>query len=178
MKKILTSLGLSMLVLSSCGTGKKVEVSDKYNYHEIVECDIPVAKRFDRIPNGRQGHPYDRNYLHIINREAGEANLFFILKPDKRLKKRFSDYAHKKSYEEVASKYGNFKIYKSDFHNPVTKSLISVTYTLMGERINKKNFKTFISFNAPTEAQAKEELDYLLDYCQQTWRKSKKEGGE
>lgn len=167
-----------MLVLGSCGTEKKVEVSDKYNYHEIVECDIPVAKRFDRLFWKQGKNLYDRSYAHVINEEEAEMNAFYILKPDKRLKKRFSDYAHKKSYEEVESKYGNFKIYKSDFHNPVTKSLISVTYTLMGERINKKNFKTFISFNAPTEAQAKEELDYLLDYCQQTWRKSKKEGGE
>jgi len=175
MKKILITLGLSILMLSSCGTEKKVDVSEKYNYHEIVECDIPVAKRFDRIPDGKQGHPYDRNYLHIINREEAEANLFFILKPDKRIKKQFVEYATDKDMIKIESKYGNFKIYKSDFHNPVTKSLISVTYKLLGERIDKK---TYISFDAPTEAQGKEELDYLLDYCQQTWRTSKKKEEE
>ena len=173
MKKILISLGLSMLVLSSYGTEKRVEVSDKYNYHEIVECDIPVAKRFniirERVSND---HPYDREYIHVINRKEAEVNLFFILKVDKKLKKSFSDNAYEKSYEEVESKYGNFKIYKSKFHNPVTKSLMKVTYKLMSEKIDKK---THISFEAPTEAQAKEELDYLLDYCKKTWKLNKGE---
>jgi len=119
MKKIFINLGLSMLVLSSCGTEKRVEVSDKYNYHEIVECDIPVAKRFDRPWGGKKGHPYDRVYFDVINEEEAEMNVFFILKANKKLKKSFSDYAHKKAYEEASDKLAamyveNFKKYLTD----------------------------------------------------------------
>jgi len=133
---------------------ERAEKEQKYNFVEIEECTIPISKKYIEEQKGNTER-YKYKYIYPKKLDFGKISV----------EKRFHDdynvimQAVKKNPSlEIKKKkrknYFDITEIKSYNHN-------SKIYMLFG----KKSIITFINRNT-------NELDYLLDYCQRTWKQN------
>jgi len=155
MKKIIILLSIALLFLQSCGneTRRKQAVQEKeYRYVEIEECTIPIPSKFKLNENNKfnQTFIYDRNHkLHFISihKRHQDDYIYAIESIDKM-----------KNMTMVSeTKKNNFKIIESTMDEDTFFHLYGV----------KSRIDLLVS--------NKKELNYLLDYCQKTWKLDKGE---
>jgi len=160
--KLLTILFSLMFILGACGEEvikKGVQQKDEYRYVEIEECTIPIAKKFKITNYGNKGL-YLHNY--VFEEKKDIFNKQYLISVNKRHE---DDYIHMiESIDKMKNmtivsetKKNHFKIIESTMDGDTMFHLYGV----------KSRIDLLVS--------NKKELNYLLDYCQKTWKLDKGE---
>jgi hypothetical protein len=146
-------------MLVSCGTEKtkKIVENENYNYVEIEECTIPIPKKYEMTNYGNK-EPYSHNYLYEEKRD--KLNKQYIIMTTKRFE---DDYISMKEFIAqgrnrvvvLETTRNNFKILESKIYD-------DTIYNLYGK-------KSVIGLMPSNET----ELNYLLNYCEKTWKLNK-----
>ena len=157
--KLLTLLLSLMFLLGACGeeaVKKGLQQKEDYRYVEIEECMIPIPKRFEKLKQA-EGYLYRFSYytnltdMQSINIRKSEKDAYLNAKTHF---KQDKNTILKADYTK-----NNFKILVWSLINPVLEER---HYVLFGPKtkINLANSN-------------KTEINYLLDYCQKTWKLDK-----
>ena len=162
MKKIISILGIAVLLLVSCGnetTHNQPEQKEDYRYVEIEECNIPIPKKFKITNHGNEEH-YLHNYVYKEKRHI--LNKLYVITVNKKYEDAYinmKEFIAQGRYTTIVSETerDNFKILESTIHD-------DTMFTLYG----KKSVISLMPSN-------KKELNYLLDYCKKTWKLNKGE---
>ena len=160
--KIISLFSIALLFLQSCGnetTRNQSEQETEYRYVEIAECTIPIPKKFKITNYGNNGF-YLHNYIYEEKKDM--RNKQYLISVNKRRK---DDYIHMiESIDKMKNmtivsetKKNHFKIIESTMDGDTMFHLYGV----------KSRIDLLVS--------NKKELNYLLDYCQKTWKLDKGE---
>ena len=168
--KIYITILSAMFMLNSCATEeKKLERNPNYDYVEIEECTIPVLKEFK---------------LKYTKVDGGKGTFDFIEKNHKKI--RTYHIGISKSYINIDNKYSTRKEeieQRKDtriFFEKITNKFQVIGWESVNTSIRFVNYEffgvnTMIVLNEyGKEIKQKKDLDYLLDYCQKTWKLNKK----
>lgn len=153
--KLLTILLSLMFILGACGeeaVKKGLQQKDDYRYVEIAECTIPIPSKFKLNENNKfnQTYIYDRNHkLHFISiHKRHQDDYIYAIESIDKMKNMTIVSETKKNH---------FKIIESTMDEDTMFHLYGI----------KSRIDLLVS--------NKKELNYLLDYCQKTWKLDKGE---
>jgi len=157
--KYIYSLLTLMFLLTACNTESKKPTRDPaYNYVEIEECTIPIPKKFKELESGKTKLYRFVDDSDIKNYKSIDIS---INKEDDYIDSK-NFIMQNKSIQIESDFYRNhFKIIK---WSVVDSIYDSEYYNLFG-------LKTNINLTSSN----KSELNYLLDYCNKTWKLNKGE---
>ena len=161
MKKIISILGIAVLLLVSCGnetTHNQPEQKEDYRYVEIEECSIPIPKKFKELESGS---------VHI-HRFGYRYNIIDYKKINISINKK-DDYI----YDKNSIMQSKITILKSDF---LRNNFKIIKWELIDPVQNEDHYKLFgVKTNISLINSSEKELNYLLNYCKQTWKLNKGE---
>jgi len=158
MKKQILFLGLSILLLVSCGS-EVTEVKKKadYNYVELDECTVPIPKNYKTLKGSKVCPHRFSEYSDVM-----EMYRIFLCGREEDDIEKIDEVVDKFDAMTFISKTkrDNFTIIETSFKTVTGDSQI---YYLFSE-------KSHINLENSNEV----ELTYLLDYCRKTWKSTLK----
>jgi len=152
------------LLLQACGTEKTNEIvqNQNYNYVEIEECTIPIAKKYEKLDPGT-GYLYRFSYHSTSVKDFINSGLIHVrhIKEGNHYIDRREWMAQQNTIHiNSETKRKHFKI----IEYKIVDGVLKPSYSLYGKKTN-----------IDISNAKKEDVNYLLNYCEKTWKLNKGE---